>query len=117
MIFEDAKRRLRDGEERADVAAWLVGEGLSPQVAYEIVGVLTGSPPDVVPASVFPLSPPVRPTGQELFDAKSEAEQDEMVGAAAAEAIRSGSIELSELVAVTPLATDQPDYITQAPTP
>jgi hypothetical protein len=36
------------------------------------------------------------------------------LGADTAEQVRSGNIELSELVAVTPLATDQPDFITQA---
>ena len=68
-------------------------------------------PPEIpdVPADVFP-----RPTGAEVFAAKSKAEQDEMLGAEAAEKVRSGAIKLSDLVAVSALAT-APNFITQAP--
>jgi hypothetical protein len=57
----------------------------------------------------FPL-----PTPQQLFASKTRAEQDEALGPEAAEKVRSGSIELSDLAAVSPLATSE-DFITQAP--
>jgi hypothetical protein len=57
----------------------------------------------------FPL-----PSPQELFAAKTRAEQDEALGADVAEKVRKKTIELSDLVAVTPLATAD-DYITQKP--
>ena len=55
-----------------------------------------------------------RPTGQEHFDSLTREQQDEMLGAEAAEKVRSGAIELSDLVAVSALAT-APNFITQAP--
>jgi hypothetical protein len=58
----------------------------------------------------------VRPTGTEIFNAKSPAEQDAMLGPKAAEAVRAGEIGLDELVERSPLAT-QDDYITQKPLP
>jgi hypothetical protein len=57
----------------------------------------------------FPL-----PSPAELFAAKTKAEQDEALGPEAAARVRSGDIELSDLVAVSPLATSD-DFITQAP--
>jgi hypothetical protein len=57
-----------------------------------------------------------RPTGQEIFDAKSPAEQDAMLGPKAAEAVRTGEVGLEELVERSPLDT-APDYITQKPLP
>jgi hypothetical protein len=55
-----------------------------------------------------------RLTGAELFASKTKAEQDEALGPEAAEKVRSGAIELSDLVAVSPLATAD-DFLTQAP--
>jgi hypothetical protein len=55
------------------------------------------------------------PTGQEIFDSKSKAEQDEMLGPEAAERVRSGEAQLADLVAESPQATAD-DFITQAPT-
>lgn len=40
----------------------------------------------------------VRPSGQELFDAMSEAEQDKVLGAAAAEKVRQGEARLEDFV-------------------
>jgi hypothetical protein len=60
---------------------------------------------------------PFRPTGIEIFNAKSPAEQDAMLGPKAAEAVRAGSVGLEELVQRSPLDSDQPDYITQKPLP
>jgi hypothetical protein len=57
-----------------------------------------------------------RPTGTEIFNAKSPAEQDAMLGPKAAEAVRAGDVGLDELVERSPLAT-QDDYITQKPLP
>jgi hypothetical protein len=54
------------------------------------------------------------PSPLALFASKTKAEQDEALGAEAADKVRSGAIELSDLVAVSPLAT-QPDFLTQAP--
>jgi hypothetical protein len=59
----------------------------------------------------------VRPTGTEIFNAKSPAEQDAMLGPKAAAAVRAGDVGLEELVERSPLATDQDDYITQKPLP
>lgn len=56
-----------------------------------------------------------RPTGAELFAAKSEAEQDEMVGPLAAQMLREGRIELHELVEHESLDSDTPSFITQRP--
>jgi hypothetical protein len=57
-----------------------------------------------------------RPTGAEIFNAKSPAEQDAMLGPKAAEAVRAGEVGLDDLVERSPLAT-QDDYITQKPLP
>jgi hypothetical protein len=57
-----------------------------------------------------------RPTGAEIFNAKSPAEQDAMLGPKAAEAVRAGEVGLEELVERSPLDT-APDYITQKPLP
>jgi hypothetical protein len=40
----------------------------------------------------------VRPTGQELFDSLSKAEQDEMLGPEAAEKVRQGEATLADFV-------------------
>ena len=55
----------------------------------------------------------VRPTGQQLFDAMTEAEQDEAFGPEIAAAVRSGEVKLSDLVVKSPME-GQPDFITQA---
>jgi hypothetical protein len=55
-----------------------------------------------------------RPTGAQIFAAKTKAEQDEALGPEAADKVRSGAIELSDLVAVSPIATAD-DFLTQAP--
>jgi hypothetical protein len=54
--------------------------------------------------------------GQQIFNAKSPAEQDAMLGPKAAEAVRAGEVGLEELVERSPLDT-APDYITQKPLP
>lgn len=56
-----------------------------------------------------------RPSGAEIFAAKSRDEQDEMLGPESADLVRSGAIELSDLVAHSPLDSDQPNFITQRP--
>jgi hypothetical protein len=58
-----------------------------------------------------------RETGTEIFNAKSPAEQDAMLGPKAAEAVRAGEIGLDQLVERSPLDSDQPDSITQKPLP
>jgi hypothetical protein len=58
-----------------------------------------------------------RETGTEIFNAKSPAEQDAMLGPKAAAAVRARDVGLEELVERSPLATDQDDYITQKPLP
>jgi hypothetical protein len=58
-----------------------------------------------------------RPTGQEIFDAKSPAEQDAMLGPKAAEAVRTGEVSLDQLVGESHLDSDQDDWITQKPLP
>lgn len=60
--------------------------------------------------NVFP-----RPTGAEIFAAKSEDEQNEMLGPEAAERVRQGDVSLADLVAQSHLASDQDDWITQRP--
>lgn len=57
----------------------------------------------------FPL-----PTGAAIFAAKTAAEQDEMLGPQAADAVRKGTVEITDLVEVSPLATAD-DFITQKP--
>ena len=52
-------------------------------------------------------------TGVAIFAAKSKAEQDEMLGAEAAEKVRAGEMTLRDLVGRSKLETDQPDFITQ----
>jgi len=63
-------------------------------------------------AGVFNRFP--RPTGPELFAAMDESEQDEAVGPAAAELIRSGAISLEDLAGTSPQKTTEP-FITQRP--
>jgi hypothetical protein len=57
----------------------------------------------------FPL-----PSPAELFAAKTRAEQDEALGREAADKVRSGAVELSDLVAVSPIATAE-NFVTQKP--
>lgn len=59
----------------------------------------------------FPLPDPLT-----LFASKTKAEQDAALGAETADKVRSGAVELSDLVAVSAIATAD-DFITQAPTP
>jgi len=54
-------------------------------------------------------------TGIEIFRRMSREEQDEQFGPEKAEALRAGEITLDELVSRSPLATDQPDFITEKP--
>jgi hypothetical protein len=91
-------------------------QGFSDRVAREIVAVEAGNPPDSAPAEAFAL-PEQRPTGQEIFDSKSPAEQDAMLGPKAAAAVRAGDVSLEQLVQRSPLDSDQPDFITQKPLP
>jgi hypothetical protein len=58
-----------------------------------------------------------RPSGQRIFNSKSPAEQDAMLGPKAAEAVRTGEVSLDQLVQRSPLDSDQPDFITQKPLP
>jgi hypothetical protein len=58
----------------------------------------------------FPL-----PTGQQIFNSKTNAEQDEMLGPEVAERVRAGDASLADLVEEFPLNTDQDPFITQAP--
>jgi hypothetical protein len=51
----------------------------------------------------------VRPTGQEIFDSLSKAEQDEMLGPAAAEQVRKGEATLADFV------KEDGGFITQRP--
>jgi hypothetical protein len=50
-----------------------------------------------------------RPTGQEIFDSLSKAEQDEMLGPAAAEQVRKGEATLADFV------KEDGGFITQRP--
>lgn len=62
-----------------------------------------------------PVDPaPQRLTGQEIFDAKTKAQQDEMVGPEAAELIRNGDITIHDLYSHSRLE-NRPDYLTQKP--
>ncbi len=54
------------------------------------------------------------PTGVEVFNAKSDAEQDEMLGPEAAALVRAGEITLDDLRGHSELA-EAPDFITQRP--
>lgn len=56
-----------------------------------------------------------RATGAELFAGKSEDEQNEAVGPLAAQLLREGRIELSQLVEEQHLDSDTADFITQRP--
>jgi hypothetical protein len=53
-------------------------------------------------------------TGVEIFASKTEAEQDEMLGPEAAELVREGKVQLSDLVKRSSL-DEAPDFITQRP--
>lgn len=54
------------------------------------------------------------PTGEEIFDRMTRQEQDEGLGPVAAGAIRSGEVGLADLVAESPLET-QENFLTQRP--
>lgn len=56
-----------------------------------------------------------RATGLAIFHAKTQSEQDEMLGAETAARVRSGEIQLGDLVAHSELDSDQPNFITQRP--
>lgn len=55
-----------------------------------------------------------RPTGREMFDSMPPSAQDELLGAEKASLIRSGSVPLERLIAISPMETT-PDQITEAP--
>lgn len=64
---------------------------------------------------IFVVSEPVElPTGQELFDQMTPAEQDEQFGKRKADALRSGRISLQDLVGHSAMATED-DYLTEKP--
>ena len=54
------------------------------------------------------------PTGAALFASKTEEEQDEALGPAAADAVRSGEVSLDDLVGHSEMERG-PDFLTQAP--
>jgi hypothetical protein len=57
-----------------------------------------------------------RPTGQQVFDGLTSAQQDEMLGAKAASAVRDGIIQLSSLVKESSgRAAEEANWITQGP--
>lgn len=56
----------------------------------------------------------IRPTGSEIFAAKTRKEQDEMLGPAAAALVRAGIITLDDLYGKSNLDSE-PDFITQKP--
>ena len=55
-----------------------------------------------------------RPTGRDMFDSMTETQQIESIGEAAADAVRSGQVDLSDLVGHSPMKTE-PDWLTQKP--
>lgn len=57
----------------------------------------------------------VRPTGKEIFDAKTEAEQNDALGPLAAQLVRDGKTELSDLVQHETMDSDTATIITQKP--
>jgi hypothetical protein len=91
----------------------LLAEGVPERVARQIVAVEEAQErgerlPEAVPET--PGEPkPRRPTGQEIFDSLSKAEQDEMLGPEAAEMVRQGEVMLADLVEV------DGGFITQKP--
>jgi hypothetical protein len=91
----------------------LVSGGMHPRTAREVARVEAGLPRGYSDPSLRDIT---RPTGTEIFNAKSPAEQDAMLGPKAAEAVRAGEVGLDELVERSPLDT-APDYITQKPLP
>jgi hypothetical protein len=96
--------------------------GRSRRVASPVIG-LEERMDDFTASEVHSTTPTerreagIRLTGSEIFDSKSPAEQDAMLGPKAAEAVRAGDVSLDELVQRSPLDSDQPDYITQKPLP
>lgn len=56
-----------------------------------------------------------RPTGMELFNAKTPEEQDAMVGIEAADKLRKGEIAMGDLVAHSELDSDAENFLTQKP--
>lgn len=55
-----------------------------------------------------------RPTGEDMFGSMTEARQAESIGDAAADAVRSGQVKLSDLVGRSSMANEA-DWITQRP--
>ena len=53
-----------------------------------------------------------RPTGQQMFDAMTKAEQDEQFGPEKAEALRAGEVKLEDLVGTSPQKHGT-DFITE----
>jgi hypothetical protein len=94
--------------------------GRSAALRYVLIGRgrFTGTPVgnEEVPKSVQHwLAPPGRrSTGQEIFDAKTEAEQNEMVGPGAAQMIRDGDITIADLFQRNSISFGD-DFIAQKP--
>jgi hypothetical protein len=105
--FDGWQRALRGTCGACAAVAVGVGRGLSFEVHP---GCQCVSEPVVAGVSnAFP-----RPTGLEIFAAKSEDEQNEMLGPEAASRVRSGEMALADLAGHSHLET-QDDFLTQAP--
>lgn len=93
--------------------AQIVGGGESAYVEFVVLsrsGVV-----DIDPSAQYPIEPRAeRPTGQEMFEAKSRQEQDEMLGPEAAELVRSGQITLEDLKGISQNESI-PNFLTQRP--
>lgn len=115
---EAAIMALVDGNQPAEIAAAgiaaIVGEGNARTHIDFVVVARTGTC-DVDPSTEYPLPEPVtRADGQQIFEAKTKAQQDEMVGPEAAELIRNGDITIHDLYSHSRLE-NRPDYLTQKP--
>lgn len=95
-----------------------IPQGLAEEIArFRVAGSdvvedtkTTTAPGDPVVPDLHP-----RPTGQEIFDAKTKDEQDAMLGPEAAAKVRDGELALHDLVDHVALDGDTPNFITQKP--
>ena len=127
-LMHAARASLQDGMERDErIEGWqravngTCGACLG-DIAVEVSVQLPGIPLRVHPnclCQTVPVVSGVRntlplPSGREIFERMGRAEQDEQFGAEKAEALRSGDLGLADLVATSPLST-QDDFITERP--
>lgn len=117
----EAQAALLNGDDPDDLVAAKIAklEGITLSAANQKVAVVRGGG-DLRDGPLPPQPPPfdpnavTRPTGQEIFEEKTRAEQDEMLGPQTAALVREGKVRVEELKSTGGIEGEQ-GFITQKP--